>query len=284
MGNAVYDFPFSSTHALGDEIDVLDIHGKAHVESVDPGIFPVSFFDYGKPAAQKAWLDIVRTAVVDGSADGVYVDCGPTYGLHCADPLNSSSCIAKRNGHAASFNEHVTPEQVAAYQQGKDKTVLEGSKLVGSNGTWFDKQGGYKAKPPHRLGGNLVFVKPPTLEKHVWDAEKLIAQVKTAVTNYKYAIVGCANCFSSPKGEEDSLPSKCSESQIAAFLLALEPGAFVLCNGWDEHFDLPLGAPRASAVQDPKTGKWTRSFVGGTSVSWSDGHGTVTWAPGATIV
>jgi len=283
--NAVYDFPFSSTHALGDSIDVLDIHGRAHVENVDPGLFPVSMFDYGKEAARNAWLDIVKTAVVKGSADGVYVDCGPTMGLHCSDPANSSTCIAKRNGKVASFNEQVTPEQVEAYQKGKDETVLAGSKLVGENGTWYDKQGGYKAKPPHYLGGNLVFIKPPLLngQKGVWDAAESISEMKTALTNYKYAIFGCANCFSSPKAEQDSLPSKCTESQLAVFLLALEPGAYVLCNGVADEFALPLGAPLAPAAQD-STGTWSRSFEGGTSVTWSDGEGKVTWATTEAIV
>ena len=37
------DWPFMSTHALGNAVDVLDVHGKPHEESCDPGIFP-SFF------------------------------------------------------------------------------------------------------------------------------------------------------------------------------------------------------------------------------------------------
>jgi len=284
--NAVYDFPFSSTHQLGDTIDVLDVHGKVHVENVDPGVFPVTMFDFGKVAARQAWLDIVERAVVNGSSDGVYVDCGPTYGLKCTDPSNSSTCIAKRNGKRASLNEQVTPEQVEAYQQAKDATVLAGGALVGANGTWYDKSGSWRTHPPHRLGGNLIMIKPPTLagNKKVWDAEQLIIQVQTAVTNFKYVIVGCQNCFSNPKTEKDSLPSQCSGTQVAAFLLALQPGAFLLCNGWDDKFALPLGNPLTPASQDSSTGEWTRSFADGTRVSWTNGTGTVTWAQAATVV
>merc|ERR1712151_326114 len=128
--------------------------------------------------------------------------------------------------------------------------------------------------------------KPPLFDgqKNVWDAEELVRQVQTALTNYKYAIVGCSNCFSSPKAEESSLPSQCTESQLAAFLLAVEPGAFILCNGWDEHFDLPLGEPLAPAIKNSKTGKWTRQFKGGARVSWIGGHGNVTWAELETVV
>ena len=38
------------------------------------GIYPSYFFDYGKPAGAKAFLDIIRTHIIDGAADGVVSD------------------------------------------------------------------------------------------------------------------------------------------------------------------------------------------------------------------
>merc|ERR1712060_234437 len=100
------------------------------------------------------------------------------------------------------------------------------------------------------------------------DAVTMIEQVRTGLQNFKYLIVGCENCYSDPKTEKSALESTCSESQLAAFLLAVEPGAFLLCNGWDDNFALPLGLPKSPAKQNLKTGGWSRRFLGGTSVTW----------------
>lgn len=158
--------------------------------------------------------------------------------------------------------------------------------MVGANGTWYDKAGSYKTKPPHRLGGNLVFIDPPKMDgkQRVWEAVETVSQVQMALTNYKYAILGGSNSYSNAKHEEDSLLSHCSETHLAVFLLALEPGAFLLCNGWSDEFALPLGAPLAPAAQDPSTGEWSRSFAGGTSATWKDGQGKVIWATTLALV
>ena len=65
----------------------MDARGHAGANSLsrrsDPGIFPSFFFDYGKDAGRKAYLDIIERAVVNGSADGVYADCYGSFGLEC---------------------------------------------------------------------------------------------------------------------------------------------------------------------------------------------------------
>merc|ERR1712216_232024 len=171
------------------------------MESVDPGIFPVFMFDYSKAAARQAWLNIIERAVVNGSSDGVYVDCAPTYGLKCNS--TTGKCIAKRNGKTVSLNEEVTPEQVAAYQQHKDATVTAGTKLVGPHGSWFgNNAGSWKTSNPG-LGTNMMMMRAPD------DPETLIGQVQHALKNYNYLIVGCENCFSSPKAETSALKSRC---------------------------------------------------------------------------
>lgn len=69
--NSVYDWPFDATHGLGAEnIDVLDIHGKPHVEQCDPGIYPSFFIDHGRPAGQQAFLNIFKKYILNDSADG----------------------------------------------------------------------------------------------------------------------------------------------------------------------------------------------------------------------
>merc|ERR1719445_675384 len=143
--NAVYDFPFSRSHSI--KIDLTDIHGKPHMENCDPGIFPSFFFDFGRSVGQQAWLDIIERAVVNGSADGVYVDCYMTNPIHCEQ--NATTCIAKRNGKFKSINEVVTLAQSQAYTTGKAKTLRAGAKLVGPLGTFYAKSAPMTKPPPY---------------------------------------------------------------------------------------------------------------------------------------
>lgn len=271
--NAVYDFPFSATHAQGDAIDLLDVHGKPHMENCDPGIYPSFFFDFGRAAAQKAWLAILRRTVAEGSADGVYVDCFNTIPIKCNE--TTGKCVARRNGKKISVNEEVTPAQLAAYTKGKTSTMRAGVEIVGSNGTFYSK-GLNPAHVPPPGSGNIVFFgregDPP---------ETLISKVASALKGYRYVIVGPANDFSAPTRKETGA-STCKETLIATFLLAMEPGCFLLCNGWDADFGRPLGAPTGPAVL--KNGQWAREFTGGTRVSFANGTGTVTWTAADPIV
>ena len=43
--------------------------------------------------------------------------------------------------------------------------------------------------------------------------------------------------------------SPCGETATALFLLALEPGCFLLCQGWDDWFGYKLGLPAGPAAR-----------------------------------
>lgn len=272
--NTVYLWPFDAADSQGDAIRVLDIHGQPHMETCDPGIFPSYFFDYGKPAGQRAWLDIVSKNVVNGNADGVYADCYATNPLRCSKDATNDTCTARRNGKVLSLNEEVTRDQHNAYQEGMEKTMLEAFKLVGPDGSFYSKDVNPSKPPP--FGGNLVFVDNGFRHSGL-DPAQLIDTVSAAKKAYKYVIVGSGNGFSDPHHNPESLVSHCDDNKIAAFLLALEPGCFALCNGWDPLYARPLGQPLGKAVHNNATQTWSRSFTGGTSVSWTNGKGTVHW-------
>ena len=116
------------------------MHGKPHEENCDPGIFPSYFFDFGKAAGARAWLDIIRKHIVNGEADGVYCDCCGMVPFHCG---NNNTCTAKRNGKMKSINEQVTQEVVDAYTKGKQTTLAEAVGMVtnksGNAGTFYNK-------------------------------------------------------------------------------------------------------------------------------------------------
>lgn len=280
--NAVYDFPFDQIHKGGDAMDVLDIHGQPHMESCDPGIFPSFFTDFGRKAGQNAWLSIVQRAVVEGSADGVYADCYGKVPFHCPKVPNGT-CTARRNGKKISLNEVVSDAVVDAYKVGKNATMRAAAQLVGPNGSFYPKLSRTDRDPIYGKGsGNLIFVK--------WTsdvpADTLADKVKTALKFYKYVVVGSPNGFSNPKHQwpGEDMKNHCHEDEMAAFLIAVESGAFLLCNGFDDNlFTRPLGLPLAPATQDPKTGTWSRSFIGGTNVTWNNGTGHIQWASPAIV-
>ena len=64
--------------------------------------------------------------------------------------------------------------------------------------------------------------------------------VQTALSTYRYCYVQTRDLIN---GDCTSTKSSCSVNQIAMFLLAVDQGAFLGCNGWDEQFSKPLGDP-----------------------------------------
>ena len=75
--------------------------------------------------------------------------------------------------------------------------------------------------------------------------------------------------------------SVCTNDDIALFMLAVEPGAFLGCNGWDPQFGKPLGTPKGPMVRNAD-GTYSRSFQSGTTVSWDPrlegAKGRIHWA------
>ena len=283
--NSVYLWPFDAASAEGTSVQVLDTAGAPHMESCDPGIYPSYFWDFTRKKAQDAWLAIIQDNIVDGPADGVYNDCDGTIPIRCpagaTDP--TTICEAKRNGKAKSVNENVTLALRDAYVVGKNATMTVAAKLVGNNGTFYNKNSP-STKPPTFGGGNLHFI---GANKNV-NPSDLIKEVTDALPFYPYLIVGRANDYSNPKAE--SLPTgqnladgrslkTCKVELVAAFLLAVEPGVFLLCNGWDDRFDRPLGLPTGKAVLDSATLVWSRSFASGVVATWNttSGVGAVAW-------
>ena len=84
--NAVYLWPYDRSSELGAAVQVTDVRGNVHEETADPGIFPSYLWAFDKQVGREAWVDVVRRGVVNGSADGVYVDCYMSVPLFCHAP------------------------------------------------------------------------------------------------------------------------------------------------------------------------------------------------------
>ena len=191
---------------------------------------------------------------------------------------------------------------------------MEAFRLVdGVNGTFYNKGAPLgkdfgecvtydpakgKGRMPGECSGNIIWTgtpgkngyklpPPPHLNTLIRDNQR---------AGYPYVVVGGANSYSNPKLEtlaptgpanaggqniSDGRSLKiCDQGILAQFLLAVEPGAFLLCNGYDDRFSRPLGKPLAPAKEDGSgSGVWTRSFAGGAKASWDtkNKQGSVTW-------
>ena len=331
--NAVYLWPFDRSSELGAAVQVTDARGDVHVETADPGLFPSYLWAFDRPAAREAWVDVVRRGVVNGSADGVYVDCYMSMPLFChapgpptdgaaAEPPSPTACFATNNrckcavvrnstmGDSRcdasrcdpisdnattpgkpSLNENVTAETVAAYHAGKPEALKAAADAVAKvGGSFFSKQAPSDRRPPYggsmnwiwfqALGNRTVFFRDRGCA-HAGCAlqtpDVLIRQVTTVLRNYRYVMVG-EDADTQSAEHNPSFESRCGETAIAMFLLAVEPGAVLLCQGWDEAFAQPLGLPTAPAAMDAGTGTWSRSFArGATATVFADGHGSVSW-------
>lgn len=314
--NSKYLWPYDAVSAQGDAIRIVDVHGNTHTETCDPGLYPSYVFDYSKKAAREAWLGIVARGL-NTSADGVYADCYiNTHFIKC--DARGGNCVTTGNGtstHHPMRNNYVTNATAKGWLPGKEATMRAAAAMVSSRrGSFYAKLAPLDAAPPY--GGNTNWIWFESCHYHPAGVPRmskrncktpghppgcvritpavLIAEVKQALKHYTYVVLGTdaqlptnflgpRGKYNHSRGEDNStFVSYCGDTGIALFLLAVpkEGGAYLLCQGWDENFGRRLGRPLADAEKDPQTGRWTRSFEHGTSVSWVNDTGTVHWGGG----
>ena len=112
---------------------------------------------------------------------------------------------------------------------------------------------------------------------HMKDASplQLAWSIQKAFNTSRYVYVQTHDLMD---GDCTSVQSLCSQQQLAMFLLAVEKGAILGCDGWDEQFSKPLGDPLGPAE---KTGNMLeRHFKSGTYVTWdlSNNQSKIVWA------
>jgi len=266
--NSVYDWPFDAAHA--DGADVKDIHGVPHAEQCDPGIFPSYFRDYGQAAGRRAFLGAMEKYIVNGTADGVYLDCFDQMPVRCN---KAGTCTASRNARPSNRPSIVSKETVDAYITGKKATLRRATELVArGTGGLFTAKTWNTLKSHDPYGANAAI----TGESFRGSPQKLINYVRAVFGNgYRYLLV--TQGYSLPNRAAGDLASQCSDFVLASFLLALEPGCFLICNGWDPVFEQPLGRPDGPATTHG--GVMRRSFASGVVVEWWVGtrNATISW-------
>ena len=109
----------------------------------------------------------------------------------------------------------------------------------------------------------------------------MIAAIKQALAKYRYVHVVADLPTGDQKADHDptDISSSCSVNLLVSFLLGVERGAFIGCNGWDSTLmDRPLGDPQGKAMKNG-THMW-RNFSSGTSVAYDlkVQEGRIFWA------
>lgn len=107
------------------------------------------------------------------------------------------------------------------------------------------------------------------------DPNNLISLFDSAhSSNYSF-IIWDPNRFSEVNRDPTDLSPHCDYLTLGAFMLALEPGCYVLCSGWHANYSKPLGNPKSRALRVGGAGEGAleREFESGTKVTWSKAAG-----------
>eukprot|EP01048_Picozoa_sp_COSAG05_P025346 COSAG05_NODE_6405_length_964_cov_2.158382_2_plen_228_part_01 len=82
--NSVYVWPFDKMLERGMSAILLHgADGTVHAETNDGGIFPSYFLDFGRASGRSAFLSVFSDYIVNGTADGLYLDCFMRVPIKC---------------------------------------------------------------------------------------------------------------------------------------------------------------------------------------------------------
>lgn len=247
--NTLLDFNFYSIAKDIPKVIDCNTHKSLTLRN-DNGLPNVYVFDYAKQDGRDGWYEFIMNLTKTGYVDGTF-----------ADKYNSYA--TKNESGGWQICNHwcggVTEEEAIAWNAGKNATIKKTLQFFNQhNGIFFL--------------GNIGFVKHTRM-----NPVKLIPEVNSVLKNYTYAWVYAVK--DEHWGHDPHITkSNCTDDQIAAFLLAVEKGAFLGCNGWNKQFAKPLGDPLGPAKT--KGNIMSRKFASGTSVSWDLklNNGTIKWA------
>ena len=224
--NTLYDFPYYNLTAAftAADLHVRDIRGKLVGMHNDNGMLHIPVFDFSQEAAVHMFLDFHRKLIATGLVDGTFPDKpnerafqkNGTWWL-CENPGGPPP----RHSWQAACGE-ITQDKALAYNAGKAKMLTELVTLYGKKGALWpcarmalsSAAACAAAMLLARSANNLALV----AAKHA----ELVRTLHN--TSYIYFMQGDSH--------GTSLATRCSPDDIIAFLLVLEEGMIIGCNGW----------------------------------------------------
>lgn len=263
--NTLYDFPFYSLHGMyeASDADMKDINGKVIGLRNDNGMYPVPVYDFGKIEALDIYLDFHTNLSASGIVDGTFPDKHNVFAWK--NGSNWQICESGEKTSVKNWSKScaVISETVALKHNKGKQSVLDGIyKIYGKSGVLFLNTTQF----PHLHQEDMTL---KALQKFI----KLIADTLKDVP-FVYVQVQDQGSSSDPS----IIQSVCKKNTVAVFLLAVERGAVIGCNGWDEQFEKPLGDPLGPARVEGDV--VSRNFTSGTWVSYNAGtnEANIHWA------
>ena len=257
--NTLYDFPFLSLHGKFQEAkaDMVDIKGNLVAFKNDNGMPNINVFDFSQQVGRDLWTGFVKNLTDTGYVDGLFDDKHQIFSIF--NDTGNFWQICEWGTGRDTWNVScgiISQESASNYNTGKQKVLDILHETFGPTGVVFFNttyMGHMKSNNP----------------------SSLVNEIQKALKNYTYAHIQTRDLIN---GDCTSTKSSCSTEEIVKFLLAVEKGAFLGCNGWDDQFDKPLGDPLGPAVKNKDM--WERHFKSGTYVTWdtTKNTGKVVWS------
>lgn len=259
--NTILDFHFLRLHQVLVEADALvrNIDGSLCQLENDNGMTNVTVIDYSKPAGQNIWLDEIKRLVDTGVVDGFYGDTMQVYATESSTRGVWTLCKSSHNTCCT-----MSKNTALQYNAGKNKTMEAAYKFLGPKAVFFKVSDvlAHPGKTPEQMNATIASHTTSGLD---------------STGPYIHINHGDQKTDYDPR----NVSSQCSSDDVALFMLAVVPGAFLGCNGWDPDFQKPLGAPVGPMVRNVTDGTYSRKFASGTVVTWNpmlEPRGRIHWA------
>jgi len=253
--NTLYDFGFISLHeqALAIGADVVKTDGKLLAIKNDNGMPGINAFDQGKKKTRDMWLKFLA----DKKVDGVFPDKVTIRAQYNKSSKFWQLCEYNSGKTWDLSCGEISEADASAYNEGKELLMDGIYELFGKEGFIFHNTTAY-VHPGARS--------PSAIIENVQNAFKSGA-------TYVYFMTADHHTDAPP-----TTKSICTQREIIIFLLAVEEGCILGCNGWDPQFEKPLGNPLGPATVEGDV--YTRKFASGTSVTWNTktDSGDINWA------
>ena len=257
--NTLYDFPFLELHGKFQEAkaDVVDVNGNLVAFKNDNGMPNINVFDLGQQVGRDLWTGFVKNLSDSGFVDGLFDDKHQINTTWNETGSFWQICEWGTGKNTWNVSCGIISEQTAKnYNMGRPKILDMLYEAFGPSGVVF-------------------FNTTAMMHMNTKSPLKFAQDIQTSLNTYKYAHIQTKDLID---GDCTSVKSSCTTDDIAMFLLGVEKGAFLGCNGWDDQFDKPLGNPLGPAVQ--KNNQMERHFKSGTYVTWdlTKNTGTIFWS------
>ena len=260
--NTLYDFPFLELHGKFQKAnaDVVDVNGNLVAFKNDNGMPNINVFDFSQEVGRDLWTGFVKDLADTGMVDGLFDDKRNI--LATWNKTGSFWQLCEWGTGKDTWNIScgiISSETALQYNSGKPKVLDALHNTFAPNGLIFQDTIG-------NMGMKLGDIKSPL---------SFAKQVKSTLGTFRYCYIMTGD---HKNGDCTDTKPSCSSDEIVMFLLAVEKGAILGCNGWDEDFGKPLGDPLGPATQKNNTVE--RHFKMGTYVTWdlAKKKGKVVWA------